>query len=66
MRRIQMTCIIDDSEKCENRTMKLDISNYSENDLANVLREIFLTVIKNNIVRKTILFQVLDDIIKEI
>lgn len=57
-----MTCEIDNKEKC---TMKLDLKDCTENDLANVLREIFFTAIKNKLVRPNILAQVLEDIICE-
>lgn len=42
-----------------------NVKRCTENEIANALRQIFLTVIKHNLVRKTILLQVINDILKD-
>lgn len=59
MGKIQITCNFND-----NNEMTFEVENISENECANALREIFLTAIQDNLVRKSILLQVLNDILK--
>ena len=50
----------------DKRELIFNVDQCTENDIANVLREIFFTVAKNNLVRRSILIKVLEDIINDI
>jgi hypothetical protein len=63
MGKIQITVDTNDSDKGQ---MKFIAEQCTENDIANVLREAFLTAKNYNLVRRGILLQVLEDIVEEI
>jgi hypothetical protein len=62
MGKMQITCEFNDSEKA---SLKFNVEQCTENNIANALREIFLTAYKNELVSPDILLPVLDDIITE-
>jgi hypothetical protein len=62
MGKMQITCEYNDSEKA---SMNFIVEHCSGNDIANALREIFLTAYKKKLVRPGILLLALDDILRE-
>lgn len=63
MGKIQITVDTNDTDK---RHMKFEAEQCTESDIANVLREAFLTAKNYNLVKRSILLQVLEDIVEEI
>jgi len=64
MGKIEITSDIKGADS-DNNTLEFNVEDCSENDIANVLREIFTIVLKNNLVRPGVLIHVIDDIIQE-
>lgn len=64
MGKIEITSDIKGADS-DNNTLEFNVEDCSENDIANVLRELFTMVIKNNLVRPGVLIHVIDDIIQE-
>lgn len=64
MGKVQIT--VDTTNDTDKRQMKFEADQCTENDIANVLREVFLTAKNYNLVRRSILLQVLEDIVEEI
>lgn len=63
MGKIQITCEINETDTGK---LNMTVEDCSTNDIANILREVFLTVSNRNLVRKGVLLQVLEDIVEEI
>jgi hypothetical protein len=61
MGKMQITCEFNDSEKA---SLKFNVEQCSENNIANALREIFLTAYKKKLVRPGILLLALNDILR--
>jgi len=64
MGKIEITSDIKGADS-DNNTLEFNVEDCSENDIANVLHEIFTIILKNNIVRPGVLINVIDDIIQE-
>lgn len=63
MGKIQITCEFNETDTCK---LNMTVEDCSANDIANTLREVFLTVSNRNLVKKGVLLQVLEDIVEEI
>lgn len=63
MGKIQITCEFNETDTGK---LNMTVEDCSANDIANTLRGVFLAVSNRNLVRKGVLLQVLEDIVKEI
>jgi hypothetical protein len=64
MGKIQIT--VDTTDTDDKRQMKFEAEQCTELDIAIALREAFLVAKNNNLVRRSILLQVLKEIVEEI
>jgi len=62
MGKLEITVEFNEGEKA---LMTYNVKQCNENNIANALREIFLTAYKNELVRPGVLLPVLDDIVTE-
>lgn len=64
MGKIEIT--VDIPNDTDRRQLIFNADQCTENDIANVLHGVFLTVAKHNLVRRSVLIEVLEDIINDI
>ena len=60
---LTIKCNVNDKSKA---TLVFECANCSENDFANMLREILIHVNTNDFIRKKVLLLVLQDVVNEI